>query len=303
MAREQRKFSIDLSYCSGWTLQRGKADSTEFIRCLADAEFEKIKAAAMFCREYVLSPPSRLLISSYQIWRNIITQADGQAPGLLPFESSNELQSAFVGWLLIWRLVLDQADHNICRRFGKESNERLLLGQARRDAFDVHRGYRVVEAMRNLVQHREMPPFNLNRNRQLDRQSGQVVNNIEVVFPVSWLLESSKCPAKIKSEFKDSSAEVLSMIDIVDDAMSGFHEVFLTLVRINHPEMMESVNLLRQIFGEAHPGLPVLLRIKRPEAGAIIQGGVQFEIHPIEDLLKVVQEAPVGRPYQPSDKR
>ena len=102
-----------------------------------------------------------------------------------------------------------------------------------------------------------MPPFNLNRNRQLDRQSGQVVKNIKVVFPVSWLLESAKCPAKIKSEFKDSSAEVLSMIDIVDDAMSGFHEVFLTLAKINHPEMTESINLLRQIFGEAHPCLPV----------------------------------------------
>ena len=174
----------------------------------------------------------------------------------------------------------------------KESNERLLLGQARRDAFDVHRGYRVVEAMRNLVQHREMTPFNLNRNRQLDRQAGQVINNIEVVFPVSWLLESSKCPAKIKSEFKDSSAEMPSMIDIVDDAMSGFHEIFSDACHNQSSGMMESVNLLRQISGEAHPGLPVLLRIKRPEAGAIIQGGVQFEIHPIEDLLRLCKRRP-----------
>ena len=299
MAEEPRKISIDLGYCPGWTLQRGKADSAEFIRCLDDAEFEKIKAAVMFCREYVLHPPSRLLISSYQIWRNIIARVAEQATGRLPFELSNELQSAFVGWLLIWRLVLDQADHNICRRFGKESNERLLLGQARRDAFDTHQGYRVVEAMRNLVQHREMPPFNLSRNRQLDRQSGQVLKNIRVVFPVSWLLESSKCAAKIKSEFKNNSSEMLSMIDVVDDAMSGFHEVFLSLVKINHPETLYSINLLRQIFGEAYPGLPVVLRAKRPEAGAIIRGGVQFELHPIEDLLKVVQEAPVGRPYQP----
>jgi hypothetical protein len=47
------------------------------------------------------------------------------------FAIADELQSAFVGWLLIWRLIIDQADHDITERFGENSSERSMLRQAR----------------------------------------------------------------------------------------------------------------------------------------------------------------------------
>ena len=259
-------------------------------------------AAAAFCRQYVLSSPSRLLMSSHRVWRSIVEKTDDQeAMRHLSFQLLDEFQSAFVGWLLIWRLVLDQADHNLSKRFGKESPERSLLNQARSNAYDAHQGYRVIEAVRNLVQHQEMPPFNIRRGAQLDPQSGAVTRKIEVTFPVSWLLESPKCPAKIKGEFQGRPTEVLSVVDVVDDAMAGFQEILVTLFRVNYPEMLESVTLLRQIFGEAHPGVPVLLKMRRPPAGSRLSSGAQFDMHRIDDLLRVVQEAPIGNPYQPQD--
>lgn len=226
--------------------------------------------------------------------------SDDQEPPHVAYELYDELESAFIGWLLIWRLVFDQLDYNISMRFGKESRERSMFKGARSKAYDTHQGYRVVEAMRNLVQHRDMLPLKATRTRRLDPQSGKVVRGVEFTFPVSWLLESTKCPAKIKAEFEETPAISLDMINIADDAMAGFQQVFVTIVKINHPEMQDSVNLLRQIFGEAHPGLPILLRIKRPDAGARMKGGVQFEIERIDDLLRIVREAPFGEPYRPA---
>jgi hypothetical protein len=295
---ENKTVPIDLGYCPEWTLQRGIAHGAEFVRCVDDAEFHEIMNAAAFCRQYLLNPPSRLLMSSYKTWSDLIVKVNDQATSRLSYELSGELQSSFVGWLLIWRLVFDQADHNICTRFGKESTERSQLKTARSDAYDTHRGYRVVESMRNLVQHQEMPPFNASLSRILDRSSGNVVRNIDITFPVSWLLESPKCAAKVRSEFKENPEELLSAADIVDDAMAGFQKVFLVITKMNYPELVKSVNLVRAIFREAHPGGPGLLRAKKPLAGSRIQGGVDLEIYRLEDLLKVVLEAPIGIPYR-----
>ena len=248
MAGEPRTISIDLGRCPGWTLQSGKADSTDFIRCLDDAEHERIAAAAAFCGQYVLNSPSRLLSSSHRILRDITERINSQSAQHLSFELFDEFQSGLIGWVLIWRLVLDQADHNVSGRFGKESDERSLLKQARNDAYDAHQGYRVVEAMRNLIQHRELPPFSINLSKQLHQQTGQVVSKFEVTFPVSWLLESSKCPAKIKNEFSNGPHGLLNLNDIVEDAMAGFKRVFVALTKINQPDLLESITLLRRIL-------------------------------------------------------
>jgi hypothetical protein len=153
--------------------------------------------------------------------------------------------------------------------------------------------------MRNAVQHREMPPFNVSLDRRLDTQSGDTIRDVKVTFPVAWLLDSPKCSATVKRELRNDPEEVLNMADVIDDAMNGFLKVFLSIARINHPESITSVNLLRRIFKEAHPGIPGLIKLRRPLAGARIQNGINFDIHRIDDLLIVVQEAPIGIPYQP----
>lgn len=301
MGGAPRTFAIDMGGCLGWTLQRGNPDSTEFIRCVNDDEFSRISNVVTFCRRQILKPPSRLLVSAYQVWCDIVNRIiDSQEVTQLPYGVHDELESAFVGWLLIWRLVFDQIDYSVCCRFGKESAERSMLSAARHDAYDSHQGYRVIEAMRNLVQHRDMPPLNIRRAKRLDPKSGEVTIGAEFSFPVSWLLQSSKCPAKVKAEFNSDPTRTLDVDDIAADAMAGFHEVFIAITKINYPESVDSVNLLRQIFSEAHPGLPILLRIKRPLAGARVDGGMQVQVERIDDLLKIVREAPFGNPFTPS---
>jgi len=146
-----------------------------------------------------------------------------------------------------------------------------------------------------------MPPFNFNQNSGLDPQSGQITRTFEVTFPVSWLLDSPKCPATIKREFEQRTTEALRVTNIVDDAMAGFQKVLLALVGINQPELAEHTNLLRDIFSEAHPGLPVLIGPQRVPAEASIQG-IQIQMARIDDLLPLVRDAPVGDPYRPGDR-
>jgi hypothetical protein len=297
---EPKHISIDLGSCPGWTLQRAKQDSTEFVRCLSDDEFKQIATAATFCRKYALSPSFRLLFSSYRVWRDTLEKANAPEAERVLFAIADELQSAFIGWLLIWRLIIDQADHDISERFGGDSNERSLLRKARSNAYDNHQAYRVVEATRNLVQHREMPPFNFNQSSGLDPQSGQITRTFEVTLPASWLLDSPKCPATIKREFEQKPTEALRVTNIVDDAMAGFQKVLITLVGINQPELAEHTNLLRGVFSEVHPGLPVLIGPQRLPAGARVQS-IQIQMAGIDDLLALVRDAPVGNPYQPGD--
>ena len=88
-------------------------------------------------------------------------------------EISEELLGAFVGWLLIWRLIVDQAEHDLSSRFGDNSSQLASFRLARKNAYDSSSAYRVVEALRNLIQHREMPSLTLNRNEALDHGTGQ----------------------------------------------------------------------------------------------------------------------------------
>lgn len=151
-----KRIPLSLGGCPGWSLQKAEDATTVFVRCMDDEEAERISEAAGFCRRHALSSIYRLFFSSYSIWQQIL--ADTASPDVTDlFPIADELIAALVGWLLIWRLIEDQVDYDISRRFGKQSERLARIRQSRRDAYDAHQGYRLVEAIRNAVQHRELP--------------------------------------------------------------------------------------------------------------------------------------------------
>lgn len=198
VAVQPKTIRFDVGGNDGWSLQRANGDSAIFIRTLDDAEVEKIDAAAAFCREHVISPVYRLLASSHQVWKQTYDRvAEAKREELSP-ALSGELLGALAGWLLTWRLILDQSAHNISQRFGRESAQFADFRATANRAYDSSQAYRVVEALRNEVQHREMPPLEVRRTKTLDRTTGQIAETFSCKFPVSYLLESEKC--KNKSE-------------------------------------------------------------------------------------------------------
>jgi len=284
------RFAIDLGSCPGWTLQSAGATTT-FVRCVEADEAEQIKAAAGFCRKYATIPTYRLLNSSFKVWQQTFGRVANAKRGEWEPASAGELLSAFVGWLLIWRLVLDQAEHDLSSRFGKSSDQLTKFRLARSTAYDSSSAYRVVEALRNLVQHREMPSLQLNRTEELDRATGQPLTKVSYRFPVADLLNFPKCPAKVKNEFRDKPELELELPVIIDEAMAAVNPVLVELLRISEPELITHISRLRKIFIEAS-GMPLLLRIKQPSAGSKSVGW-DVDMVPLHDLQFLVQNAPI----------
>lgn len=291
MPRQRKSISIDLGACSEWTLQSATPTETKFVRCVSAEEAELIQATASFCRAHGTTPTYRLLNASYGTWRQTFSSVSTAGPGRLRPQVAEVLLGAFVGWLLVWRLVLDQADHDLSSQYGKNSTERSGFNAARSTAYDSSRGYRVVEALRNLVTHRDMPSLRLNRSQQLDRNTGQVVNAISYIFPASDLLASPRCPATIKKEFESNPAVELDLATIIDDAMAAITQVLIKLIEIYEPELQRHVTRLRPIFDES-ADMPLLLRAKPPAAGSSPRG-LNIEMIPLHDLQHLVRNFPV----------
>jgi hypothetical protein len=294
MPEQRRSISIDLGACPEWTLQSAGPTETKFVRCVSAAEAEQIQSASSFCRAHGTTPTYRLLNASHATWQQTLTSVTTADQGQWHPQVAEVLQGAFVGWLLVWRLVLDQADHDLSSQFGKDSAERARLKTARNTAYDSSRGYRVVEALRNLVTHRGMPSLRLNRSQQLDRSTGQVVNAVTYRFPVSDLLSSPKCPATIKKEFSSNPAEELDLLTIVGEAMAAITQVLIKLIEIYVPELKRRITQLRPIFDQA-ADMPLLLRATPPEAAGSTGGGLNFEMTPLHDLQHLVRHFPMWR--------
>lgn len=284
------KIKIDLGNCPSWTLQSAGATTT-FVRCVDTDEAEQIKAAASFCRKYATMPNYRLLNSAYRVWQQTLDRAANVQRGQWQPALIEELMGAFVGWLLIWRLILDQAPHDLSSRFGKGSEQLAKFRLVRITAYDNSGAYRVVEALRDLVQHREMPSLQLRRVEELDRATGQRVSTVYCRFPVSDLLNSPKCPATIKKDFRDNPEAELDLPAIIAEAMAAMNSVLLQLVKISLPELNTYISQLRKIFAEAS-GMPLLLRTRQPSAGSKAVG-LNFDMEPLHDLQFLIQNAPI----------
>jgi hypothetical protein len=290
LRKPQPRIAINLGGCSGWTLQRA-GSTTTFVRCVDATEAKQIMTAAAFCRQYAILPTHRLLISSFRVWkqtfaRTVNAKRDEWQPAL-----AEDLMGAFVGWVLIWRLVLDQAAHDLSSRFGKDSDQCARFHSVRRGAHAASRAYRVVDALRDLVQHRGIPSLRLSRTKELDRATGQRVTRVSYKFCVSDLVDDPKCASIVRKEFRSTPDLELELPDLVDEAMAALNPVLLELVKISTPELITCVHLLRKIFTEAS-GMPLLLRVKPPLAGSQ-PVGVNFDLVPLHDLQFLIQNYPI----------
>lgn len=292
-----RRFNIDLGGCPEWTLQQAGAVTT-FVRCVSAAEAEQIMAAASFCREYATMPTYRLLNSSFRVWQQTYDRAANAKKGEWDIALAEDLLGAFVGWLLVWRLVLDQGAHDLSSRFGDTSEQLTKFRLATNNAYDSSREYRVIEALRNLVQHRGMPSLTLNRKEKLDRDTREVVTEVSYRFPVSDLLNSPKCPATVRNEFRDQPHMELELPATISEAMTAIQPVLIQFLTFSVPELTAHISRLRTMFAEAS-GVPLLLRATQRSADSSPPVGLDFEMVPLHDLQFLIQNFPISDPEGP----
>jgi hypothetical protein len=112
------------------------------------------------------------------------------------------LDRRIVNLLTSCRLYLDQTDRGISRLFGNPSKQLNAVKHFKSDLYDNHKGYRVMESLRNYVQHSSLPvnliTYNLSRNK------GRVMDYIQfMVIPQLSCRNISKMAIFKKSVLKE----------------------------------------------------------------------------------------------------
>ena len=108
------------------------------------------------------------------------------------------------------RLYADQAKHDLSAIYERNSAQQELLRQALSREYDNRFGYRVMEALRNYMQHRSLPVKKLSYSSKWEEvDSEQMLRcSAEVYLDVIDLREDSKFKSNVLSELEKRGKEV-----------------------------------------------------------------------------------------------
>ncbi len=114
-------------------------------------------------------------------------------------EDLNSINRRFINILTATRLYLDQAAHDLKSIFIGATEEFQKLTNK---AYDNVLGYRVLEALRNYVQHRGLPIHSMKYNLTTKDQKSSIENSVSVYINLVKLQEDGKFKSSILEELK-----------------------------------------------------------------------------------------------------
>lgn len=274
-----RKYTISMGGNDGWTLQAASIGGFRFVRPVGDEEATRLVEAAASLRRAVAASPFRLILSASDAWQGALAAASTpNAAAALPLHADHLLER-LVAWCLLWRMVADQTAHYLSAQFGDESTQFSMFRASQSSAYDHRRGYRLAEAMRNMVQHQEMPPLKTSYEMGLDEQRKQI-QHLSIRVRATWFLDSPKCPRSVKDELEPLRDDDLDVIEMVKDAMVGLESVFQTTVAFVSATVKDDLQAITALASEVRPDMPLLLRVD----GAIAKGP-NINMQRFDDLL------------------
>jgi hypothetical protein len=149
-----------------------------------------------------------------------------------------------VNLLTTCRLYIDQTSHNICSIYGKDSTQKEEIERQRRLEYDstTKSGYRVMEAIRNYVQHRELPISSIQHPQQFQGDS-HVKHGIRINISVKALSEDKNFKPRIKNELKEfgNFVNLTPLVREYVEAIGRIHLKIRELIKPNLPEWDEAI--------------------------------------------------------------
>lgn len=183
------------------------------------------------------------------------------------------------------RLYIDQTRHNISELFGPASDQLKALDQAFAEQYDAHLGYRVLEALRNHVQHRSLPVHTLTYKAVRDDR-GEVTLVKHICIPslsVSWIEEQGNFKGEILQELKRGS-NLIDLRPLVRQYLASLGQVHVGLrERMSEAiaawdAQLESIKArFHDTYGDHVAGLAVVIKDE--------QGVVKESSYIVEDLV------------------
>jgi hypothetical protein len=190
---------------------------------------------------------------------------------LLAMNVRREIDRRLINLLSACRLYFDQIGHLVSNTFGSNSAEEKRVNDRRHDLYDHSFSYRVMEALRNFVQHRGLPIENISFNRHRVETQGAVFWETSVIPRLSAdVLETDAAFKKgVLDELKQRGG-VLDIRPITREYISRMFEVH-RLVRELVGERAKAGIMVLDEWISQHPGALFLEAIERGERGEAIQ--------------------------------
>ena len=136
-----------------------------------------------------------------------------------------------INLLTTGRLYVDQVFHNICSIYGADSEQEKVVKKQTSQEYDSNLpGYRVMEAMRNYVQHRELPIRGLSKNMRRIENGSEVFmkNTIKLSIDINTLSEDKKFKKKVLTELQ-SLGESVEFTPLVRQYLGSIGNIHLKI--------------------------------------------------------------------------
>ena len=119
-------------------------------------------------------------------------------------DARSQINRRLANLLTMARLYIDQVKHDVSRLFGRDAAENSTICQSFSSQYDRLLGYRVLEALRNSMQHRDLPVTSVEYpSVHEDRDHGYLIRHQVVArISVEHLREDSKLKPRIIAELQ-----------------------------------------------------------------------------------------------------
>jgi len=182
------------------------------------------------------------------------------------------------------RLYLDQLNHQVSSTYGKVSKVQASLKKKLSDEYDSTRGYRVLDALRNFVQHRDLPVFRLQHGASRKDVASKSKRTITPSLSVSRLKDDKSFKKSIIKEL-ELLGDNVDLKPLIRESMEAFGRIH-SLVRDSWADdvtrwdkaILELRKLYQDRFGVFDVGLSVVAiddNGKIDEAASIFEDLIQ----------------------------
>jgi hypothetical protein len=239
-----------------------------YLREIDVSEFDRINNAIFFCRQYGDRLPIKIIFTTHEsILRCVHTLPN--VDGIDSRRLTDEIHAQLSAFCLFWTLFIDHAKSDLSRRFGKESAAYAAFLDACSSAYDAYPGYRLIDGLRNYVQHVRMPNVSVTVNRYLKPPDyAEEVLQVQLSLEVGNLLEA----LRVRGEKKLLQADLLKiqsgevdLLGYLQSAMRGFRDLVATVGNIDGHELKQNATILKAILEEVGGEFPVIQGVSPQE--------------------------------------
>jgi hypothetical protein len=189
------------------------------------------------------------------------------------------------------RLYIDQVRHELSSLFGKDSNEFKQFSQACSQEYDGYAGYRVMEQLRNIMQHQTPPLHNLSRtNERVEHGEGYLPKSSTTVYiSLSQLKTTAQIKTRVLADLEqaqtDDQVKIKPLVREYIDCINRLHRSVRTLLAPHfqnwHKVFQDAIIDLKQQFGNDITGAGILAR---DDSGAKVESH-----YLVEDAIKRIE--------------